>query len=153
MQQQQTDDLRPVMAPPVIGGMVAAARIGAYAQHHGALGRRAHMTPPARESDRLLLALARNCPRLRELDVTGSVGVSVAAACALADHCPELRLLDLSECFGVTDDVVLAIVQRCNRLEALHVNNCTRISPRSLFGLSEKCGGRIRQPVQRRTTQ
>jgi uncharacterized protein (UPF0262 family) len=67
---------------------------------------------PSHVSNAALLKLARNCPHLTHLKMSGSkVGDEVVSA--LAAHCPKLNVLYMGGCRSVTMQGVRALVEGC----------------------------------------
>ena len=91
----------------------------------------AHTSGPPPNALRLedndLYALARHCPQLTSVHISGHSNLSNDAISALS-KLPLLRKLHASECSNLLDSGLAAIAEGCPLLEDLNLSYCERIS-------------------------
>jgi hypothetical protein len=93
-------------------------------------------------SDAGIRALAKNCPKLRLLDLK-SCAVTDSGILSISELCAELRELDLSWCPGFSEQGLLHLVPilhgaqrpRSQRLERLSLEWCLQITDQTLRAL------------------
>ncbi|KAF9187894.1 hypothetical protein BGZ51_000989 [Haplosporangium sp. Z 767] len=78
-------------------------------------------------------ALFRECGLLTYLDLSNSL-IQDAAIITMARHCPQLQALDLTGCTRMTQVGFLELVNTLDRLRELRVGGCTRITMAGLSG-------------------
>jgi len=87
-------------------------------------------------TDSGIIALAKGCPQLTQLDIRGCAGfalqnVSNAAVLAVTEWCPNLTRLRVSSS-KLTDVALIALVKRCSKLSALAVPDCRLLTSAAL---------------------
>lgn len=65
--------------------------------------------------------------------------VTNKTAIAIAKHCPGLHTLNMSGCRLLTDTGILALATGCPLLQSLNVSGCDKITSKSLLILLQKC--------------
>eukprot|EP00978_Attheya_sp_CCMP212_P009339 scaffold22063_cov35-Attheya_sp.AAC.2 len=92
-------------------------------------------------SDRGVLAIAEKCHRLQVLSLNRCTKVTEhGIAGAVADHkLPEMTELYLRDCTLVTDQAVLTVAQYCPKLTTLAINRCSRVTNEGVKALAKKC--------------
>ena len=80
-------------------------------------------------------AVARGCPRLTALDLTGSGGATDEALLSLRN----LRALGAGGSERVSDEGVLALAASCPDLQTLVLTNTARVSAASVDPLLQRC--------------
>ncbi|GFQ01639.1 F-box protein skp2a [Phtheirospermum japonicum] len=97
-----------------------------------------------RLTDRSLYALARGCPDLVKLNISGCTAFSDTAlgyltgVKSLAYGCPDLRALDLCGCLLITDESVVALANNCLQLRSLGLYYCQNITDRAMYSLAQR---------------
>jgi len=72
--------------------------------------------------NKALMAVAKKCPLLQDLDVSGTSRVSDPAIKVVAQHCPQLRTLNVSNTGGrVTDGSIGVVGCSCPKMAKLNV--------------------------------
>ena len=90
-------------------------------------------------TDAGLSALAKGCPRLRELYLAGCSRVGNDGVVAVAER-GQLRVLDLQGCATVGDPAALALASHCGAtLETISFQCCARLSDRGFDALVARC--------------
>ena len=80
-------------------------------------------------TDKGIAALARCCPQLRSVDVSGTTGrpnetLTDAGATALAQGCPQLSSVNFECCDKLTDAGATALAQGCPQLSSVNFMGC-----------------------------
>lgn len=91
-----------------------------------------------RVSDANVTTILDNCSHLRELDLTGCLGVSKAYTRLAA---VQLQSLDLSDCHGVNDPDLVLTLSRMPQLSSLYLRRCGCITDASLVSIASYCSG------------
>lgn len=74
-----------------------------------------------------LLSVARGCPELEKLMLTGCGGITGKSVRALARGCSRLRDLSLSGCGGVGNGDLKELAQGCTSLRHLNIAECAQV--------------------------
>ncbi|XP_031552869.1 F-box/LRR-repeat protein 20-like [Actinia tenebrosa] len=115
-------------------------------------------------ADTSLGYLAKYCPRLRKLDLTGRTLVTnrgiqtIARKCKLLEHivldkcykisdkgitslrqCPMLTILSIAYCVRVTDEGLSTVAKTCRRLKNLNIAGCTKVTDKGIKALGKHC--------------
>ncbi|XP_052198463.1 EIN3-binding F-box protein 1-like [Diospyros lotus] len=90
---------------------------------------------------RSLAMLAKLCPQLRQLDLSGLCGINDAGLLPLVESCEAgLVKVNLSGCLNVTDEVVSAIARlHGGTLEVLNLDGCYKLTDQSMVAVAENC--------------
>ncbi|KAJ0795796.1 putative leucine-rich repeat domain superfamily [Helianthus annuus] len=119
-----------------------------------------------RLGDGSLYTLARGCPNLTNLNISGCSAFSEngiefvgywrqlesinlgwcyklgdAGVMSLAYGCPNLNAIDLFQCISVTDESVIALANNCLHLRSLGLCHCHSITDRAMYALAR---GRVK---------
>ena len=79
-------------------------------------------------SSESIAGMVDRCPRLRELNLTGSIASLDPVLVRLSTHCPLLQSLILNDCDGYSENGLLSVVSGCRQLTKLSLSNNTNIS-------------------------
>ncbi|KAG7200867.1 hypothetical protein KM043_003230 [Ampulex compressa] len=90
-----------------------------------------------RVTDANVSAVLDNCVHLKELDLTGCIGVT--RACGRIATL-QLQSLDFSDCHGVEDSGLMMTLSRMPHLACLYLRRCARITDASLVAVASYCG-------------
>lgn len=74
-----------------------------------------------------LLSVARGCPKLETLMLTGCGGITGKSVRALARGCSALRDLSLSGCGGVGNGDLKELAKGCTSLRHLNIAECAQV--------------------------
>lgn len=74
-----------------------------------------------------ILAIARGCPKLEKLMLTGCGAITGKSVRALARGCKALEKLSLSGCGGVGNDNLKDLAKGCTRLRHLNIAHCAQV--------------------------
>lgn len=74
-----------------------------------------------------LLSVARGCPKLEKLMLTGCGGITGKSVRALARGCSALRDLSLSGCGGVGNGDLKELAKGCTTLRHLNIAECSQV--------------------------
>ncbi|KAL6002898.1 hypothetical protein ACLOJK_023120 [Asimina triloba] len=88
--------------------------------------------------DEGLIQIGLSCPRIKELDLYRSVGISDMGVQQIAHGCPNMRKINLSYCKDITDDSLRSL-SKCLRLMTLEIRGCTQISSAGLAAIGMGC--------------
>lgn len=83
--------------------------------------------PPPCLKDPGLLAVARGCPKLEKLMLTGCGAITGKSVRALARGCVKLKDLSLSGCGGVGNGDLKALAKGCTALRHLNIAECAQV--------------------------
>ncbi|GMH10840.1 hypothetical protein Nepgr_012681 [Nepenthes gracilis] len=88
-----------------------------------------------------LVLLAKLCPQLQYVDLSGLHGITDAGFLPMIDGCNAgLVKVNLSGCINVTDEVVLALTKlHGGTLETLFLDGCGKVTDASLVAIAENC--------------
>ncbi|PWA67430.1 F-box domain, Leucine-rich repeat domain, L domain-like protein [Artemisia annua] len=88
-----------------------------------------------------LRMLAKLCPHLHNLDLTGLSGINDAGLFEILETCKVgLVKVNLSDCINLTDKVVVSLAKiHGESLEMLNLDGCKNISDESLAAIAENC--------------
>ncbi|XP_031842627.1 F-box and leucine-rich repeat protein 7 [Nomia melanderi] len=89
-----------------------------------------------RVTDANVSAVLDNCIHLKELDLTGCIGVT--RACSRITTL-KLQSLDLSDCHGIEDSGLVLTLSRMPHLGCLYLRRCARITDASLVAIASYC--------------
>ena len=89
--------------------------------------------------DQLLNHVAKMCPKLNELDVTGCDSITDQGLISIATHCSELRSVLASYISSVTDLAVLSLAARNPKLTRAHFSDCHQVTDIAVSGLVRCC--------------
>eukprot|EP01114_Cavostelium_apophysatum_P008637 TRINITY_DN2126_c0_g1_i1.p1 TRINITY_DN2126_c0_g1~~TRINITY_DN2126_c0_g1_i1.p1 ORF type:complete len:1679 (-),score=453.03 TRINITY_DN2126_c0_g1_i1:53-5089(-) len=78
-------------------------------------------------SEQAIMTLARKCPKLRRIKVSGKAATA-NALCAIATSCRSLESAELADCDAVTDIAVQTLVRECPKLTSVAFNCCKSIT-------------------------
>lgn len=84
--------------------------------------------PEKPNQDPGLLAVARGCPKLEKLMLTGCGGITGKSVRALARGCSALRDLSLSGCGGVGNGDLKELARGCTNLRHLNIAECAQVT-------------------------
>ncbi|KAJ8490360.1 hypothetical protein OPV22_012081 [Ensete ventricosum] len=91
-------------------------------------------------SDHSLYNLARGCPCLTKLNISGCSGFSDSALAHLASCCRNLKYLNLCGCVKAASDKALqAISYHCNGLQSLNLGWCDCVTDKGVTSLAAGC--------------
>ena len=94
----------------------------------------------ASASTNAVISLARNCVKLRNLELGGLDAIDDTAIEAIASNCSELRTLNAAYCANLTDQAVIALAQHSPQLEELNIVHCSQVrTVESLVELVHNC--------------
>lgn len=88
-----------------------------------------------------LLAVARGCPKLEKLMLTGCGSITGKSVRALARGCVALRDLSLSGCGGVGNSDLRELAKGCKGLRHLNIAECAQVRYEG-FRVEEACVAR-----------
>jgi len=88
-------------------------------------------------TDAAIGALATNCSRLQELDVSNTY-LSNSGLNLLAENCHELRFLNASNVFLILDKSISFLAKKCHKLESVNLSNIN-ITDESMTVLARNC--------------
>lgn len=106
-----------------------------------------HITPLCWNGERLrfstaqdpgILAVARGCPKLEKLMLTGCDAITGKSVRALARGCKALQELSLSGCGGVGNDDLKEVAKGCTGLRHLNIAHCAQVNKST--GMTSKDG-------------
>lgn len=88
-----------------------------------------------------LTVLAKYCPQLQHVDLSGLYGITDDGLLSLLKSCEAgLVKVNLSGCVNLTDEVVLALArQHGETLELLNLDGCRKITDVSLMAIADDC--------------
>ncbi|GAV82507.1 F-box-like domain-containing protein/LRR_6 domain-containing protein [Cephalotus follicularis] len=88
-----------------------------------------------------LALVAKLCPQLQHVDLSGSYGITDAGFLPLLENCEAgLIRVNLSGCFNLTDEVVFALARlHGTTLETLNLDGCSKITDASLVSVAGNC--------------
>ena len=86
-----------------------------------------------------LVAMAKGCPHLTDLNLSGWTHITCDGLRALGAQCPALTKLDLSCGASIGDDHLAALGGRCPHLTQLELKKCTLITHAGLALLGAGC--------------
>ena len=107
-----------------------------YAQQYPSRGRLREYA--VQLEDRVLYALAQNCPSLTSVSITGHTNLSNKAISALSSL-PHLRELNAKTCANILDSSIAVFAERCPLLENIDFFNCPHISSVGISALARYC--------------
>lgn len=84
--------------------------------------------------------LCARCPSLQVVHLPGTRELRDSALIALSTSARDVRDLDVSGCLGVTDEGIAAVAGRCHSLRRLSVAGCARVTDVSLTAVASQCG-------------
>eukprot|EP00899_Mesostigma_viride_P008396 jgi/Mesvir1/17558/Mv08803-RA.1 len=119
----------------VDGTRVKDAGIAAVATSCTSLRR---LVVPHRVNDRSIGLVARCCPRLEHLGVTGCKRVTDSSIVSIASACPRLRRLDATASVRLTDESAFALAENCPGLQRLRLRY-TRVSDAGIKAVARSC--------------
>lgn len=79
------------------------------------------------QQDPGLLAVARGCPKLEKLMLTGCESLTGESVRALGRGCVHLRELSLSGCGGLGNEDLKALAKGCTALRHLNIAQCSQV--------------------------
>jgi hypothetical protein len=97
-----------------------------------------HLSWAEQISDRVIIELSNNCD-LEDVELQYCTNLMDASLLALAKNCPGLRKLDVSSVKQLTDSSVVAL-SRCDLLESLNLNDLERVTDSSIVPLITRRG-------------
>lgn len=86
-----------------------------------------------------VIALARNCPQLKNVDFSLNPFLTDKCVIELSERCPRLVSFGFANCTSLSDRGLTALAQRCPRLEMINITGCFVLSKRSVKALAEHC--------------
>ncbi|KAI5081805.1 hypothetical protein GOP47_0001548 [Adiantum capillus-veneris] len=104
-------------------------------------------------TDQALLALAKNCMTLEELNLGWCETVTDIGVTGLVSWCSDLRRIDLCGCLEITDRSVIALADKCHHLSVLNLYNCFLITDAAMYALANSSKYRIHHTSQKRRCQ
>ena len=96
-------------------------------------------------TERLLIALGSNCPRLTSVKLAGHSAATAPALitdegiASLATGCPKLDTLDVGACMELTDQGILSLAEHCKRLSSFSLEGNDKITDVGMRALFESC--------------
>lgn len=78
-------------------------------------------------SHRAVASLVRSCPRLINLNLSGSRRLSDAAVEDIAVHCQSLEHLNLTKAVSLTDASLYSLARSCPKLRTLNLYACPHV--------------------------
>ena len=88
-----------------------------------------------------VIALAKHCPGLTQINLTGCIHITDTSVIALAEDCPELTWISLDGCIHITGTSLIALAEDCPGLVWISLDGCTHITDTSVMSLAENCPG------------
>ncbi|KAF2455744.1 hypothetical protein BDY21DRAFT_372897 [Lineolata rhizophorae] len=76
---------------------------------------------------------------LLALDVTGLESITDKTMLAVADNCPRLQGLNVTNCKKVSDDSLEAVAKNCRHVKRLKFNGCTQLTDKSILTFATTC--------------
>ncbi|MCO5557359.1 hypothetical protein L7F22_010922 [Adiantum nelumboides] len=104
-------------------------------------------------TDQALLALARNCITLQELNLGWCDSITDKGVTGLVSWCSDLRRIDLCGCLRITDRSVIALADKCHCLSVLNLYNCVLITDAAMYALANSSKYRFHHANQKRRFQ
>ena len=92
-------------------------------------------------TDAGILDLARGCPELTSVNLTGIFVITDIGVSALAQGCPLLSTIEMGHCHRITKACVSALAHACPNLTRIDALNCRGIDSDFI------CHFRIRYPL------
>lgn len=93
--------------------------------------------------DMTLAMLAKLCPQLQYVDLSGLTGITDAGLLSLVESCEAgdgLVKVSLAGCINVTDNVVVALAKiHGGTLEVLNLDGCGKVTDASLAAIADDC--------------
>ncbi|KAG0242628.1 Antagonist of MEN (Mitotic Exit Network) [Mortierella sp. GBA43] len=93
-----------------------------------------------RLTDKIVHAVAENCPLLQQLLMPGCAKVTDSGISKIALHCPRMKHLDLRACSSVSDESLLLVAKHCPELWHLNVgrvSSATKITGKSIVEIAK----------------
>ncbi|KAK3308364.1 uncharacterized protein B0T15DRAFT_106438 [Chaetomium strumarium] len=78
-------------------------------------------------SETSIYAIAKHCPRLQGLNVSGCRRISNESLIQLARNCRQIKRLKFNNCTQITDEAVLAFAENCPNILELDLHQCREI--------------------------
>ncbi|XP_066277811.1 F-box/LRR-repeat protein 20-like [Branchiostoma lanceolatum] len=103
---------------------------------------RFHVAGLADVKDDLLLTLASNCSKLKNVTFKSCNQLTDASVCELSRCCP-LREVVLSGVRSLTDRSILSLANSCQHLDCVYVSGCTQVTSAALRYLQDCCVKRV----------
>ncbi|KAI8601600.1 hypothetical protein EDD21DRAFT_414763 [Dissophora ornata] len=91
-------------------------------------------------TDRIVVAVAENCPRLQQLLMPGCAKITDSGISQVALHCPRMKHLDLRACSNVSDESLFLVAKHCPELWHLNVgrvSSATKVTGRSIVEIAK----------------
>ncbi|KAF9114331.1 Antagonist of MEN (Mitotic Exit Network) [Mortierella sp. AM989] len=79
-------------------------------------------------TDKIVIAIAENCPQLQQLLMPGCAKVTDAGISQVALRCPRMKHLDLRACSNVSDESLMLVAMYCPELWHLNVGRVSSAS-------------------------
>ncbi len=83
-------------------------------------------------TDLCLLPVARNCPRLLEIKLSGK-GFTDSGMIQLVKCCTALQAVELQSCDNISDAFMIQLQQYCQQINTMTLNACKRITDNSFI--------------------
>jgi hypothetical protein len=93
-----------------------------------------------RLTDKIVIAVAENCPQLQQLLMPGCAKVTDSGISKVALHCPRMKHLDLRACSNVSDESLLLVAKHCPDLWHLNVgrvSSATKVTGKSIVEIAK----------------
>ena len=97
------------------------------------------LTGCIRVTDASIVAIGQACPRLEVLRLLGCRLVGAGGVTAVATGCKHLKELDLRECGQVTSDCIVAVARGCPQLERLDLYELEFVDDSAFCALAQGC--------------
>lgn len=90
-------------------------------------------------TDKLLMPVFKNNPRLQSVDLTNCISLSNSSVQVLVSQCTDLRNLTLRDCVWLSPEGVSVIGLHCQELQTIDLSGCWNVNDEALIVLVKGC--------------